>query len=162
MDPFEFSAPSRLDNEATGLEEGSDSWFAEPHMHLLRPTLSGPARRRIPPAATASSAPCPAPAPCPVPKSRPAPSSRPSGSARGEKRAGARKKDKVDVAALLAEHNAKFASKTVYEPRHHRVKDVRAWEEQSGKRYSALSMPERAEANREIAEMVRSHEPSGL
>jgi hypothetical protein len=137
MDPFDFSAPSRLAHETCEAEPETDEWFSEPHMHLLRPAMSGPARRKVPPLSERPSNPSKAATAVSVDKAPP-------------------KKQKKDLAAVLAAHNAKFVKKTVYEPRQHRVKDVRRWEAASRKKYSELSMSERAQANTEIAAMIAS------
>eukprot|EP00850_Spirogloea_muscicola_P002160 SM000008S22249 [mRNA] locus=s8:644688:647895:- [translate_table: standard] len=60
-----------------------------------------------------------------------------------------------DLAAILAEHNRKFRSAPQYEPRLHSTKDVREWEEMSGRKFYTLDPAEREQANREIAIMKR-------
>lgn len=62
------------------------------------------------------------------------------------------------VDAILAAHNSRFKKAVTYEPRRHGVRDVRAWERETGKAYSKLSMAERASANAEIAARKRATE----
>lgn len=57
----------------------------------------------------------------------------------------------ADLVALLAEHNRKFRPKPTYEPRIHRVKDIREWEARTGQLFYNLQPAERERANQEIS-----------
>eukprot|EP00026_Physarum_polycephalum_P004276 Phypoly_transcript_04293.p1 GENE.Phypoly_transcript_04293~~Phypoly_transcript_04293.p1 ORF type:complete len:701 (-),score=216.34 Phypoly_transcript_04293:28-2130(-) len=52
-----------------------------------------------------------------------------------------------DMAALLEKHNKKFKPAVAYVPRNFSTKDVKMWEEFSGKKWYSLTAPEREEAN---------------
>lgn len=58
-----------------------------------------------------------------------------------------------DILKILKQHNEQFGKKAVYEPARHSVRDVRAWEKQSGKIWATLSTEDRESANQEILRM---------
>lgn len=55
--------------------------------------------------------------------------------------------------AAIAAHNRKFAAKCDYAPAQHSVRDVRAWEKQTGSKWYSLNPEGRHAANTEIAAM---------
>jgi hypothetical protein len=57
----------------------------------------------------------------------------------------------ADIKALLKQHNTKHAPKPTYVPAMHSVRDVRAWEQASGKSWQALSPAAKDKANAEIS-----------
>ncbi|DAZ94861.1 TPA: hypothetical protein N0F65_008163 [Lagenidium giganteum] len=63
--------------------------------------------------------------------------------------------DLQDLQVLLAQHNKKFKANHTYEPRHHSVRDVKLWEQQTKKSYYKLSLEERYSANQEITKLMQ-------
>jgi hypothetical protein len=66
------------------------------------------------------------------------------------------KQHESEMAALIAAHNQKFKPKCDYAPPQHSVRDVRAWETETGNRWYDLSPGARNAANAEISRMKRS------
>ncbi|KAG5179678.1 hypothetical protein JKP88DRAFT_224010 [Tribonema minus] len=61
-----------------------------------------------------------------------------------------------DLEALISKHNKSvMKGKATYEPSRHTLKDYKAWETKTGKRYHELSVDQRAEANTAIDDMKR-------
>ncbi|XXQ29705.1 Uncharacterized protein PBTT_00158 [Plasmodiophora brassicae] len=61
------------------------------------------------------------------------------------------KEDVDDIAAMLEAHNKQFRPKTKYVPRQHSTRDIRQWEQASGRRWYSLTPAEREDVNRRIA-----------
>lgn len=59
----------------------------------------------------------------------------------------------ADIAALIAAHNQKFRPKYEYAPPQHSVRDVKAWEAETGQRWYKLSPNARIRANEQISKM---------
>lgn len=62
----------------------------------------------------------------------------------------------ADIAALIAAHNQKFRPKCEYAPPQHSVRDVKAWEAETGQRWYKLSPNARIRANEQISKMKRA------
>lgn len=56
-----------------------------------------------------------------------------------------------EVAAMIAAHNRKFKPRCDYAPPQHSVRDVKAWEAETGKRWYTLSPSSRVAANEAIS-----------
>lgn len=173
MDAFAFDVPRAPPLTEIGTaraptdDDDTRMWFSVPHAHLLslKPVVraSGPAAR-VPIVVSAAAAKENRPSSKsradagPVTRNKRARppetvSSTASSSARGRSSQLA-----PEMAAVLEAHNRKFQPKVAYEPRQFGVRDIRAWEAQSGLRFADLSMEGRREANRQMAEMRASSE----
>lgn len=61
----------------------------------------------------------------------------------------------AEISALIAAHNQKFRPKYDYAPPQHSVRDVKAWEAETGQRWYQLSPNSRIKANDEISRQKR-------
>lgn len=60
-----------------------------------------------------------------------------------------------DIAILLRQHNERFRPEAAYEPSRHSMRDVRRWEQETGKTWSQLTPKERERANKAIDDTKR-------
>ena len=84
------------------------------------------------------------------PKTTTSSKSMPSSSSHGIKKLKSGKHCEEELMSLLKKHNNQFSTPTTYEPSRHSVRDVRAWENLTGKVWANLSMEDRELANAEI------------
>ena len=61
--------------------------------------------------------------------------------------------NEAEISALIAAHNQKFRPKCDYAPPQHSVRDVKAWEAETGNRWYQLSPNSRLAANEAISQM---------
>lgn len=61
--------------------------------------------------------------------------------------------NEAEISALIAAHNQKFRPKCDYAPPQHSVRDVKAWEAETGNRWYQLSPNSRLAANEAISKM---------
>ena len=64
--------------------------------------------------------------------------------------------NEAEISALIAAHNQKFRPKCDYAPPQHSVRDVKAWEAETGSRWYQLSPNSRLAANEAISKMKRA------
>jgi len=65
------------------------------------------------------------------------------------------KEKEKDIAALLRQHNERFRPEAAYEPPRHSMRDVRRWEQETGRTWSQLTPKERERANSAIDDTKR-------